>query len=311
MTPPGSTPDPRGLTAAGWGTVRIALVACTLATVTLFLGGCSGTEGGDRLRINGSTTVNPVVARAAEILRAEEGMEILVDTQGGSSGGISALGDGRVEVAMSSRPLDDSDRRKYPDADFRPVTLGYDAVALAVSRDVWEGGVRSLTRDQARGLYEGEIDNWRVLGGPERAVAFFNKEPGRGTWEVFADWLYGSADEAPRVDLPEVGANREARSKVASTKGAVTQLSAAWTDGETVFALAVETEGGETVAPTSEHIDDGSYPLSRPLLVITDGEPGPMARRLLDFLLSPRGQELVREAGYLPLAGRASEDRSP
>jgi phosphate transport system substrate-binding protein len=288
-------------------TLSLALPLALL--LVLSLAGCSTTPEETALRVNGSTTVNPVVARAAELLRAEDGMRILVDTQGGSSGGISALGDGRVEVAMSSRPLNDSDHRKYPQTRFRPVTVGYDAVALVVSRDVWEGGVRSLSRDQVRRIYEGEIHDWREVGGPELPIAFFSKEPGRGTWEVFANWLYGAADEAPRVDLPEVGSNREARSKVASTRGAMTQLSAAWADGETTFALAVKTEDGRTVTPTAEHIADGSYPMSRPLLVITDGEPSPEAQRLFDLLLSPRGQELVGEAGYLPLEQRAEGTR--
>lgn len=286
------------------GFPSLAVLLSAVVALALVLGACSESTDVGALRVNGSTTVNPVVARAAEVLREEEGMEILVDTQGGSSGGISSLGDGRAEVAMSSRPLNDSDHRKYPDTRFQPMTLGYDAVALVVSRDVWEGGVRSLSREEVRSIYEGEDESWKAVGGPDLPIVFFNKEPGRGTWEVFADWLYGSADDAPRVDLPEVGSNREARSKVASTRGAVTQLSAAWADGETTFALAVETEDGRTVPPDGEHIADGSYPLSRPLLVITDGEPGPEARRLFDFLLSPRGQGLVREAGYLPLEQR-------
>lgn len=66
------------------------------------------------LKINGSTTVNLPVAEAAEILRAEQGMQIEVDTQGGSSGGISALGEGLVQIGMSSKPLSDADRAKYP-----------------------------------------------------------------------------------------------------------------------------------------------------------------------------------------------------
>jgi len=290
------------LTSLATGAVFASFVLLSLVLVS-----CSGTsepgEGraGGALRVNGSTTVNPVVARAAEALRAEEGMEILVDTQGGSSGGISALGDGRIDVAMSSRPLNGHDHERYPDTRFHPVTLGYDAVALTVSRDVWEGGVRSLSRDQVRGLYEGEIVNWKEVGGPDRNVVFFNKEPGRGTWEVFANWLYGSADDAPLVELPEVGSNQEGRSKVGSTPGAVTQLSAAWADGETVFALALVLDDGIVVAPTADHIADDGYPMSRPLMVITDGEPGPQARRLLDFLLASRGQALVAEAGYLPL----------
>jgi phosphate transport system substrate-binding protein len=259
------------------------------------------------LRIDGSTTVNPVVVKAAEILRAEAGMEILVDTQGGSSGGIAALGDGRVEVAMSSRPLNDGDHRKYPETDFRPVRIGIDALTLAVSRDVWEGGVHALSKEQARRLYEGEIRNWKEVGGPDRRVVFFNKEPGRGTWEVFADWLYGKASEAPLVALPEVGSNEEGRTKVAGTRGAITQLSLAWTDRETVFPLGIRRQDGSVAEPSREHLADGTYPLARPLFVITDGEPGAAARRLLDLLLSPRGQQLVREAGYLDLGHRHPE----
>ena len=58
------------------------------------------------LKINGSTTVNLPVAEAAEILRAERRMNIQVDTQGGSAGGISMLGDGLVQIGMSSKPLE-------------------------------------------------------------------------------------------------------------------------------------------------------------------------------------------------------------
>jgi len=253
------------------------------------------------LRIDGSTTVNPVVVKAAEILRAERGLEIVVDTEGGSSGGLAALGDGRVEVAMSSRPLNEADHRKYPGANFRPVRIGIDALTLAVSRDVWEGGVHALTKEQVRQIYQGEIRNWKDVGGPDRRIVFFNKEPGRGTWEVFANWLYGKADEAPLVAWPEVGSNEEGRTKVAGSRGAITELSLAWTDRETVFPLGIRTEDGSLREPSRAHLADGTYPLARSLFVITDGPPKPAAAALLDLLLSPRGQELVRQAGYLAL----------
>jgi phosphate transport system substrate-binding protein len=245
--------------------------------------------------------VNPVVVRAAEVLRAERGLEIVIDTQGGSSGGIAALAEGRAEVAMSSRPVDDRDRRRYPGTDFRPVRIGADAVALAVSRNVWEGGVHSLSRTEMRGIYEGRIESWRELGGADERIALFNKEPGRGTWEVFADWLYGDAERTPLVAHMEVGSNEEARTKVATTPGGITQLSVAWADGESVFALALEGGDSARIEPTPEAVASGSYPMARHLLVVTDGAPSPVARELLAYLLSPRGQELVAEAGYLPL----------
>lgn len=258
------------------------------------------------LRVNGSTTVNPVVAEAAEALRAGRGMTIHVDTQGGSSGGIAALGDGRAEVAMISRPLEDEDKTRYPKIRFHATRIGSDAVALVVSRDVWEGGVKAVSKAQVQGLYEGRIKNWREIGGPGQRIAFFNKEPGRGTWEVFAHWLYGNPKAAPLVNLPEVGANEEARNKVAATRGAISQLSASWADGRQVFSLGIRRDDGKVVRPTLVAVRDGSYPLSRPLQVVTDGPPHGETKVLIDFLLSPPGQALVQKHGYLALSGKAA-----
>jgi phosphate transport system substrate-binding protein len=252
------------------------------------------------LKINGSTTVNLPVAEAAEVLRAERNLTIQVDTQGGSSGGISQLGEGLVQMGMSSKPLSGADREKFPRCDFREVRIGVDAVAMIVSKDVWEGGVKSLSREQLAGIYEGRIRNWKELGGPDRRIAFFNKEPGRGTWEVFVHWVYGDAKKAPAVSFPEVGGNEEARNKVASTRGAMSQLSSSWADGKRVFALSLMVDG-KVVGPTSEAIATGAYPLSRPLFVLTDGEPAGAARTMVDFLLSDRGQAMVEKHGYLPL----------
>lgn len=253
------------------------------------------------LKVNGSTTVNLPVAEAAEILRAEKGMDIQVDTQGGSAGGISMLGDGLVQVGMSSKPLSAEDRAKYPNANFVETHIGEDAVALIVSKDVWDAGVKVLTKQQIKDIYEGKITNWKEVGGKAQRIAFFNKEPGRGTWEVFVHWLYGSAKAAPPVNFPEVGGNEETRNKVAGTRGALSQLSASWADGKKVFALGIKQDDGSVLEPTTENIANKKYPLSRPLFVLTQGAPAGEAKVLVDFLLNERGQELVKKHGYLRL----------
>jgi phosphate transport system substrate-binding protein len=246
--------------------------------------------------------VNLPVADAAEILRQRNGLTIYVDTQGGSSGGVAAVGEGLAQLGMASRSIADKDREKFPQAEFVATAIGSDALALVVSKDVWDGGVKSLGRDQMQQLYEGKVINWKDLGGPDQEVVFFNKEPGRGTWEVFAKWLYGDADKAPAVNHAEVGANEEARSKVASTRGAISQLSAAWADGETVFALGVKREDGIVAAADLETVLAGDYPISRPLNLLTNGEPTGTAKDFVDFMLSEEGQQLVEKHGYLPLA---------
>src|SRR4029450_7663870 len=102
---------------------------------------------------------------------------------------------------------------------FKEIQIGEDAVALIVSKDVWDNGVRTLTKQQAKDIYEGKITNWKDVGGAMQRIAFFNKEPGRGTWEVFVHWIYGNPKLAPAVSFPEVGGNEESRNKGASTGG--------------------------------------------------------------------------------------------
>jgi phosphate transport system substrate-binding protein len=119
---------------------------------------------------------------------------------------------------------------------------------------------------------------------------------------VFARWLYGDPKKAPLVSLPEVGSNEEGRSKVMATPGSISQLSAAWADGKTIFAVGIQ-DDRKTISPTPAAILDGSYPLSRPLMIVTNGPPTGAAKILVDLLLSPRGQELVKKSGYEPIAG--------
>ena len=271
----------------------VAIAASTLASFTVSAA---------TLRVNGSTTVNPVAAEAAEILRAEKKMQIIVDTQGGSSGGISGVGDGSIELGMSSKPIAADDRAKYPKVNFVETKIGQDAVAMVVSADVYNGGVKSLTKAQIKDLYESRVTNWKQLGGPDQKVVFFNKEPGRGTWEVFAKWVYDDPKKAPEVSHPEVGGNEETRTKVMSTRGAISQLSSSWAEGNPrIKALALKLDDGRIVPPVAANIASGAYPMSRPLFFITNGAPAGEARTLIDFVLSPRGQELVKKHGYLRL----------
>ncbi len=101
--------------------------------------------------------------------------------------------------------------------------------------------------------------------------------------------------------LPEVGGNEETRNKVASTRGALSQLSSSWADGKKVFALGIKLDDGTVIEPTNENIATKKYPLSRPLFLLTNGEPQGVAKPLIEFVLSERGQELIKKHGYLRL----------
>jgi len=253
------------------------------------------------LKVNGSTTVNPVVADGAEYFR-RAGWKVYVDTHGGSSGGITSSATKKADIGMASRYLNAKDHKKFPKASFKSFTIGYDGVALVANKDVFENGITALTKEQIKDIYEGKITNWKKLGGKKDfKIRFYNKEPGRGTWEVFKKFVYGK-EKAPKVFHPEVGANQEALAKVASTPGAVTQLSAAWAyaNPKTVAPLSVF-QAGVAVPPTEENIANSRYPLKRPLNLIISGKMTPTSEQFIRYFLTPEGQKLVAKHGYLPL----------
>lgn len=263
-------------------------------------GGRSASGGAGTLRVSGSTTVNPVAADAAEVLR-KQGLTITVDAQGGSAGGISQLAQGQVEIAMSSKPIGDEDRAAFPSADFVTTQIGSDAVGIVVRRELYDAGVRNLTRDQLKAVFEGRIRNWRELGGPDVEVFVYDKEPGRGTREVIDTYLYGSAKAPPPPQTNNfaiVGGNEEGRAKVLSTTGAVTPLSTSFIAGYPKLA-AVAVDG---VEPTPAHIVDQSYAMFRPLYLVTNGPPAGAAKTFVDYVVGDEGQKLIARHGYLTLA---------
>ncbi|MGH9156388.1 MAG: phosphate ABC transporter substrate-binding protein [Acidimicrobiales bacterium] len=264
-------------------------------------------EAGGTLRVSGSTTVNAVAADAAEVLRGR-GLTITVDSQGGSGGGIAQLGAGQVEIAMSSKPIADADRQMFPSVDFFPSQIGADAVGIVVRREVVDGGLRNITRDQARDLFEGKVANWREFGGPDLAVFVYDKEPGRGTREVLDKYLYGSDGKAPPPpdtdNFAIVGGNEETRAKLLSTEGSVGPLSTSFISGVAQL-VALPLDGVEAVPA---NVTGGTYPMARPLFLLTDGPPVGPAKQFIDFVLSVDGQKLVTKHGFLTRAELAPSD---
>lgn len=282
--------------------LAIAALALTAACGGASKAATAGSATRGTLRVSGSTTVNPVAADAATALRTKA-LTITVDTQGGSAGGIAQLGAGQIDIAMSSKPIADADKAMFPKVDFTSTQIGEDAVGIVVRKEVADGGLTSITKAQLRMLFEGKISNWKQLGGPDLKTFVYDKEPGRGTREVLDKFLYGKTGKAPAppTDNPRyavVGGNEETRTKLESTPGSVAPLSTGFVLGHPQL-VALTVDG---VVPTNAHIADKTYPLARPLFLVTNGPATGAAKAFIDYVLSPPGQALVTKHDYLTLA---------
>ena len=254
------------------------------------------------LRVQGSVSAAIPVAEAARTLRSERNMDVRIVTSGGSPSAIGGLGEGGADIALSTRPVTQEERASYPSVVFNEIPFGAQSLALIVSKDVWEGGVRSLTTEQVRGIYEERIKNWKEVGGPDTKIVVFMTTPGRGMWEMFAQWLYGEVKKAPVKKFATVNNYDEIRNAVEFRQGSFSQIPTPCVDNRVVFALAIRDERGDLIEANRENFISGRYPLCRKLLMITNDRPTLAIKVLVDFMLSERGQKIVKDASLLTLA---------
>jgi phosphate transport system substrate-binding protein len=272
---------------------KFALVFGIILTIVMY--GCSKKEA---INVAGSTTVLPVVSKAAEQFKIKHPDVNIIVNAGGSGVGINQLGEGKVEIGMASRDITEAEIQKYPNTQFVTHSIGKDAVVPVVSSEIYDAGVQALTLEQIGRIYKGEITNWKEVGGPDQEILVVDKEKSRGTRHVFMKVVLGDKEaEAPGADLV-LGSNNEEQTAIVQSDAAIGMLSHAWLNDD-VKGLSIIMPGDFMVEPTLENIINGKYPITRDLLLLTNGEPQGNVKAFIDFILSKEGQEIVEESGYV------------
>lgn len=246
----------------------------------------------ESLTIRGSTTVLPIAQKAAERYMNLHPAANISISGGGSGTGIKALLDGSVDIANTSRPMK---AKEVKIAQKRGITpweyiIAKDGIAVIVHP---KNPVSALTKAQLKGIYTGRIKNWAELGGFNKEIVVVSRETTSGTFECFNKIVLKKAKVTPRALLQ--AANATLVQTVSQTKGAIGYVGIGYLDRR-VKALKIE-----GVYPTVETLADGTYPISRPLFMYTNGKPKGLAARFIDFILGPEGQRIVREEGFIPI----------
>ena len=198
---------------------------------------------------------------------------------------------------MSSKPLAESDRQMFPAVDFVANEIGQDAVGIIVRREVYDAGVKNLTKDQARALFEGKVRNWADWAG-RRGVFVYDKEPGRPR-EAIDKYLYGTGKAPPppsQTPTPSSVATRRSAPSCCPRRGRSGRCRR-----RSSSAIPSWPSSPSTASSLPENVRALRYPLSRPLYLVTDGPPAGAAKTFVDYVLSGPGQQLVNKHGYLNL----------
>jgi phosphate transport system substrate-binding protein len=245
-----------------------------------------------KITLEGSTTLLPIAQRAAEeYMDANSSADITV--RGGGSGvGINSLIAGTCDIADASRAIKDSEIQAAVSKGRNPkaFVVAMDGIAVIVNNS---NSVSELSKKQVADIYTGKITYWSQIGGKSEKIVVISRDSASGTFEAFGE-LALSGQKVVSGALMQAS-NQAIVSTVAKTPGAIGYVGVGYISSQ---IKAVDIEG---VSASKETVLTGKYAYSRPLFMYTNGQPKGEIKSFLDFLLSPDGQKIVEEEGFVPL----------
>ena len=248
-------------------------------------------------RIKGSDTVLPVAQQTAERFMNQHPDTRVTVTGGGTGVGISALLDNTTDIAMASRPIKFSEKMKIKSAgeDVAEIVVAYDALAVVAHPS---NPVKQLTRQQLEDIFRGKITNWKQVGGDDRKIVVYSRETSSGTYEFFKESVLKNKNYmASSLSMPATGAIIQS---VSQTKGAIGYVGLAYVSPR-VKTLSVSYDGKHYAAPTVENATNKTYPIVRPLYYYYNVKKKAEIDPLVQYILSPDGQDIIKKSGYIPV----------
>jgi phosphate transport system substrate-binding protein len=279
------------------GKKRIYSMAALLVAAALLMSGCTSKPAEnakhEKITVSGSTTVLPIAQAAAEAYMHNHSSADITVSGGGSGAGITAIGQGTVSIGMSSRELKDTEKTQYPD--LVVTTVAKDALIMIVHSS---NGVNALNLTAIKGIYKGTITNWKQVGGADLAIVLIGRDSASGTRSYFQEFVM--KNENSTSSMLEKNSNGAVKESVAQTPGAIGYVGLGYTGGN-VKSLKLDVNGMQ-VEGSAASIKDKSYPASRDLFMITKGAPTGLAKKYMDYILSPAGQAIVAQQDFVPLS---------
>ena len=239
------------------------------------------------LRIAGGTAHIPVMKEAAKrIMQMNADIQITI-AGGGSGAGIKQVGEGLVDIGNSGRRAKDEEVAKYHLSMYK---WAIDGVGTVVHPS---NPVKALSSEQLKDIYAGKILNWKELGGEDRPINIYTRDNSSGTREVFWKKALGKGDISEKANF--VASNGAMKAAITNDPYAIGYVSVGYMD-DTVAPIALN-----GVTPTLKTVQTGEYKVARGLYSNTKGEYTGLAKKLITYLLSPEGQKIVAEMGFIPV----------
>jgi phosphate transport system substrate-binding protein len=152
--------------------------------------------------------------------------------------------------------------------------------------------VSSLSKDQLKKIFAGEIANWKEVGGADAAISLFIREDGSGTRETFEERALDKGQ--PTVKSNVVSSNGAMKTAIAQDRNGIGYVGIGHLD-DSIKGVVLD-----GMTPTQENAKNGSYTVTRLLYMNTKGQPEGLTKAFIDYIYSPQGDDIIAKSGYIP-----------
>ena len=290
-----------------WVTFVVALTALAIVAAA-----CGGDDGGasdlsGTIKIDGSSTVTPLVALAAEDFQAENsGVKVTVGTSG-TGGGFEKFCNGETDFSMASRPIKDVEVAACQAKSIEPLELivANDGLSVVVNpQNTW---AKCLTVEQLKKIWEpgSKVANWNQVDPsfPNQELTLFGAGSDSGTFDYFTDEINGE-EGATRTDYNPSEDDNVTVTGVAGDLGALGYFGLSYLLENATKIRGVEIDGGGgCVAAGTDTVQAGTYkPLGRPLFIYTktDAAKRPEVKAFAQYYFDNQNA-ITEEALFVPL----------
>ncbi len=214
-------------------------------------------------------------------------------------GGYKLLGERYTDIFFGGYPSEEQiEAAKYHGTEFVYTQIGQEAFVFFVHKD---NPIDNLTTEQVQAIYSGEIINWSEVGGKNEKIAAYQRNEGSGSQSMLIRFM-GEKEimEAPTELINDLMVGivekvSDYRSKSNSIGFSFRYYLEGIIQNPDIKILSID-----GVAPTVENIKNGTYPITGPLYAVTyEGNTNENVGKLLDWILSEEGQEIIEKTGYV------------
>lgn len=256
------------------------------------------------IQIKGSDTmVNLGQAWAEKYMEKDPGDFVAV-TGGGSGTGFSSLISGTCDIAMSSRNIKEKEIGLANKRGINPneIKVALDGLAVVVNPS---NAVTRLTLGQLADIFTGRISNWKEVGGRDEKIVVLSREVNSGTHVYFKEHVLRKNDPGSKEEFSAgallLSSSQAIADEIAGNPSAIGYYGMGYISAKQKPVAIAKDEKSEYVEPAIENVLNGKYPISRPLLIYTNGLPQGLVQKFIDFVLSKEGQDIVLATDFVPI----------